>query len=336
MEASSRPDSCSRWGRGQEPHPGELGHRRLLLSASPAPRGGHRLKSQHGDPPVQAHRAGEPDAGPPPSPILFSSPHQESEPSTHHKVRGGKKKKKKEKKPRAPSPTPPRNPGNSAPGPWPAPPQSRLPIVPETRPRLRVPGGRLRAGLGSRPGPQARPCCRAAARVGEGWVPSPQRGARRLRGAASGRGRGRGGPRGKGAASPAPLQCPQSPSHYLGRERGGDEEGARVGTDGAQRSLGHPREPATGRVPGDLACGHPFQPGDGDRELALIGAKTSVRKQVALGSREPPARTQRKSRRPSPPEEDSASAQRRYRRASGAEGLWSGEGPQAFGRFCQL
>lgn len=168
-------------------------------------------------------------------------------------------------------------------------------------------------------------------------MPSPQRGARRLRGAASGRSRGRGGPRGEGAASPAPLQCPQSPSHYLGRERGGDEEGARVGTERAQRSLGHPREPATGRVPGDLACGRPFQPGDGGWEGALIGAKTSVRKQVALGSREPPARTQRKSRRPSPPEEtppqpSAATAGRAGLRGCGAgtalrllEG-WSGEG----------
>lgn len=105
-------------------------------------------------------------------------------------------------------------------------------------------------------------------------------------------------------------------------------------TDRAQRSLGHPREPATGRVPGDLACGRPFQPGDWDREWALIRAKASIRKQVARGSREPPARTQRKrSRRPSPPEEtppqpSAATAGQAELRRCGAR-----TEPHAFGRL---
>lgn len=182
-----------------------------------------------------------------------------------------------------------------------APPGARSPPRP-ARPRpvyLAGASGRPQRG----PGPQARPSRRAAARVGEGWVP-PQRGAWRLRRAAGG-GQGEGRPRGGGGLTCATaIRC-------ASRGRGERAEGGRgCGGTGATLGMGlgqwcrGDREQAAGQVPGDLAGGRPSHPREENEERALIGTEEPIRKQVARGGRQPPARVQRKeSRRPSPPEE---------------------------------
>lgn len=95
------------------------------------------------------------------------------------------------------------------------------------------------------------------------------------------------------------------------RRRGLRGGGAGAKKNGSRPAL--PRSPSGGRRPGGslgetwragaLPTPTPQPPGTGS-DRAPLRAEASIRKQVAGGGREPPARTQRKrSRRPSPPEE---------------------------------
>lgn len=159
-------------------------------------------------------------------------------------------------------------------------------------------------------------------------MPPPQRGARRLRRVAGGRGRGRGeggGRRGGGGLTCA-TAMPAAAKSFSGAEGGSGEarrrglrgrEGGPIAAGAASATPGSPRP---GGSPGIRRVG--VLPTPGDRTgRAFVRAEASIRKQVARGSREPPARIQRKrSRRPSPPEETPPQPQRRSRRANGSRG----------------
>lgn len=302
------PDSCSRWGRGTRATPRRARPPPAVTLQLPRPaEQGTHLKTHRRDPPVLAHLGSEREtpahrpAHPLPPPGL-GVPHSP----------GGEKASR--------PPPPPRGtqeirlyvPGE--PHPAPAHRRAKRGLAPVY---LAGPSGRPLLEPGQ-PGPALSPRRR---RVGEGWVP-PQRGARRLR-----RGAGGGEGREEGAASPAPLQCLQPPSHYLGRKwgkargkglwghMGDDGNGSRPG--GASATPGSRRP---GRSPGISHVGALSTPGNGNRERALIPAEVSLRKQVARGCRELPSRVQRKrSRRPSPPEETPPQPSH-YRRASGLKG----------------
>ena len=253
-------DSCGRWGRG-EPHPGEPGHRRLLCSGSPAPQS---------EVPVYTPR---------PGPFSFS-PHG-SERDTRPTV--------------FPIPIPTWAPSPPPPGhrkPAHPPPRQEYSSPPPAEPR--------KFGSGSRasptPGP-GRPKC-GLAQVYLAGASGPPRLTTRCSGLPPRRRPGGGG-LGAAAAARGAEAAPRSGREKQGRgeegeaagrgrphlrhcnarsrrviisggngQRGGAEEGAsgaRVGTDRSRRCLGHPREPATGRVPGIWRVGALPTKGDGTR-----------------------------------------------------------------------
>lgn len=241
------PDSCSRWGRGTRATPRRARPPPAVTLQLPRPaEQGTRLKTDRRAPPVLAHSGMEREtpvhrpAHPLPPPGL-RVPH-----SPEGKRLG------------APTPTT-RNPGNSALRPRRAPPGAGSPAR-EARPRPGLPGGRLRHGLCSRPGGQAQPSRPAVA----GWGRAGCRRSAGRGGCAEGRGEGRAARRGR----PHLRHCNACSRRVIilggnGGRRGGRGLGgtwATRGTDRAQGCLGRPREPATGQVPRDLACGRPVHP----------------------------------------------------------------------------
>ena len=145
---------------------------------------------------------------------------------------------------------------------------------PEVRPRPGLPGGRFRAAPAHNPvlGPPAAPppgwgragCRRRSA--GRGGCAEERAGE-----AGEGRGGGGGG-EAAGRGRPHLRHCNARSRRVIisggNGQRGGAEEGAsgaRVGTDRSRRCLGHPREPATGRVPGIWRVGALPTKGDGTR-----------------------------------------------------------------------
>lgn len=201
----------------------------------------------------------------------------------------------------APSPTPPGKFKSSPPGTQ----EIQLSVSGEPHPRAGSPEARPRPGLPGRRFPAPRLASRsprrrpgggglgaAAAAAAQGAEAAPRSGRERQ---GEGRGEEDGG---EGAASPAPLQCPPPPSHYLRRKRAAGRRG-RGGFRGRGSDRGWPT-PGSGRVPGDLACGRPSHPRGPDRERTLIWAAASIRKQVARGSREPPARPNPAEEKPPP------------------------------------
>lgn len=277
---SRRTDSCSRWGRGREPHPGELGHRRLFGSASPAPKGATGSGASTGTltfkPTRQAsktpaHRL--PHPLPSPSPPGLGAPHS---------PRGEKK--TKNKKPLSPIPHPTEEPRKFGPGPKPAPPRSRLPIGPRrglASSTWRAPPGRPRLAAGS-PGPALPPRRRpggggrgglGAAAATRGAEAAPRSGRER-------QGEGRGGEGGEGRGRPHLRHCnARSRRAFISGgsgEPGGDKEGGsggageRVAPRGASVTAGSRRP---GGSLGISRVGAPSTPGDEDREPALPGPR---------------------------------------------------------------
>lgn len=247
---------------------------------------GTSLNTERRDPPVLAHLRGERDAGPlscpssslPPPGLGALIPQDKERPAPSPTP---------PRKIQAPHPAEPRKLVSSEPHPEPAPPRAKrgLALV-----YLAGASGPASNRAARAPGP-ALPPRRRPGGGGLGAAAAAARGAE-----AAPRGGGGGEDRGEGAASPAPLQCPQPPSHYLVRKRGAGRRGGRgfgtgvtTGTGpSASRASTTPESRRPGRSPGISLVGAPSNPGDGNREPALIPAEASIRKQAARGSREPP------------------------------------------------
>lgn len=215
----------------------------------------------------------------------------------------------------------------------------------QRRPRPSLPGGRLRASLGSGPGrrPSRR---RRRRRPGGGGLGAPQRGARRLRRGAGGRDRGRGeeGRRREGAAGrgrPHLRHCNARSRRVIisggSGARGGPEEGAsgaqRRGRGAASAASAAPGSRRPGGSPGTSCVGALSTPGTGTGNGRFWGPR---RRAV---SKEPEAAASR----PPDPSGREAAARLRLRRlrlspaplrpGERAEGMWSGDGSRALGRL---
>lgn len=257
---SGGPDSCSRWGREPEPHPGEPGHRRLLRSGFPAPQGrGPPAPARRGP---GGEREGPPAARPsaPPLPGLGAPIRREKRPvpSPTRNIRG-----------------PPWNPGNSAPGVRRAPPGARSPPRGARPHPVYLAGAPGRPPLGTRsPGPAQPP---------PGWGRAGCRSAGRG-GCAEGRAGGRGG----GGLTCATATRGAAGGRGSGRAGEGTPEAQGGGGNGSRPVVPPPPgEQRPGRSPGISRVGAlptPHPPG-GTQERAPIGAEAPIRKRVARGSR---------------------------------------------------
>lgn len=276
-----RPDSCSGRGRGTratprraEPPPA------VTLWLPRLAEQGTSLKTERRGPSGLAHLIGERDTGP------------LSCPSSSLPLPGLGRSPLSPKKRPTPSPTTPRK----IQALHPAEPRKFVSGEPHPEPaHPRAKRGLSLVYLAGASGPASNRAARApgpALPFGWGRAGCRRRSAGRG-GCAERRGGGEG--RGEGAASPAPLQCPQPPSHYLVRKQGAGRRGGRgfgtgvtlerIAASGASTT---PESRRPGRSPGISLVGAPSTPGDGDRQRELIPAEASIRKQVARGSREQP------------------------------------------------
>lgn len=257
---SGGPDSCSRWGREPEPHPGEPGHRRLLRSGFPAPQGRGPPAPAGPRPQRRARRAARRPAIRP-APTWPRSPHPPGEKA-------------------GPIPHPeysraPWNPGNSALGVRRAPPGARSPPRGARPHPVYLAGAPGRPPLGTRsPGPAQPPPgwgragCRSAGRGGCAEGRAGGRGgggltcATATRGAVGGRGSGRAGEgtpeaQGGGGNGSRPVVPPPP-----GEQRPGRSPGiSRVGALPTPHPSG--RDPGTGADRGrgaDPEASRPRQP----------------------------------------------------------------------------
>lgn len=234
-----RPDSCSGRGRGTRATPRRAEPPPAVTRWLPRlAEQGASLKTERRDPPVLARLIGERDTGPlsrPSSSLPLPglgrsplSPQEKANPIPHHTPEN--------------SSSPPR--GTQEIRLRRAPPGAGSPAR-EAWPLPSLPGGSLRAGLESR-GPSPRPS--PPVRVGEGWVPPPQRGARRLR-----RGRGRGGPRGGGGLTCATAMPPAAESLSSAEARSGTARGKGLWDRGDDRNGSRPGVPRPPQRAGDRA-----------------------------------------------------------------------------------